>query len=142
MLSQIDMPNEMSYTGYKPSCPALFNINQVSNNCPLELESEAGKHDDDTEGNFDEGLAHSKKHPEDDIGMRVNTHNRRSFAQNALYRSETKMLHQDIGLGYGSEEDCYSDSGEFEAVYSHESSMNFSNTGQFHDSPHIVSMSH
>jgi hypothetical protein len=38
-------------------------------------------------------------------------------------------------MGYGSEEDFNSESGEFEPGYSHESSLNFSNMGQLHDTP-------
>lgn len=129
MLSQIDIPNEMSYPGIKSSCSALFDINQVSNNFSQDLESEGEKNDEILDGKFDQRLACSKKNAEDDIGLRVDSHQRRSFIHNALFRSETKINHQD--LGYGSEEDCISESGEFEPgfTHSHESSMNYSNMG-------------
>jgi hypothetical protein len=126
LLSQIEIPNEMSYPGQKHSSN-LFSINQVSSNYPHDLDSDVGKHDEAFEDNFVQGLACAKKHPEEDVGLRVDSHKRRSFAHRALFRSESKIITQD--QGYGSEEDCYSESGEFEQGYSHESSLNYSSFG-------------
>jgi hypothetical protein len=124
MLTQVDAQNDLSYPGMKSSCSAMFDINQVSNNSPVCLENEIVKDDDIGEGQFIQSISCQKKNPEDDIGLRFDSHNRRSFAQNALFKSESKLLPQDTG--YGSEEDCYSESGEFDQGFSHESSMNFS----------------
>lgn len=126
LLSQIEIPNEMSYAGQKLNSD-LFDINQVSSNYPHDLDSDVGKHDEAYEDNFVQGLSCSKKHPEEDVGLRVDSHKRRSFAHKALFRSESKILAQD--QGYGSEEDCYTESGEFDPCYSHESSLNYSSYG-------------
>ena len=74
MLSQIDIPNEMSYPGLKSSCSALFDINQVSNNFSQDLESEGGKNDEHLDGKFDQRLACTKMNRDDDIGLRVDSH--------------------------------------------------------------------
>lgn len=126
----------MSYPGQKHT-PSLFSINQVSSNYPHDLDSDFGKHDEAFEDNFVQGLSCAKKCPEEDVGLRVDSHKRRSFAHRALYRSETKVLAQP-DQGYGSEEDCYTESGEFEHCYSHESSLNFSSFGQFPDLPVLM----
>jgi len=136
MMSQIESPNEMSYPGMKQSCSDLFNINQVSDNSHIDNDTIQGDDDEMPENNFSQDLVGSKKHPEDDIGLRVDSHKRRSFAQNALYRSESKIFLQDSG--YGSEDDCISESCELEHCYSHESSMNFSNVGQFQEPSNML----
>jgi hypothetical protein len=134
-LSQIELQNEMSYPGQNHSS-GLFDINQVSSNYPHDLDSDVGKHDEAFDDNFVQGLSCAKKHPEDDVGLRVDSHKRRSFAHKALFRSESKLIAPEIG--YGSEEECYTESGEFEPGYSHESSLNFSSFGQFPDFPVIA----
>lgn len=135
MLSQMEPHNEMSYPGMRSSVPALFDINQVSSNSNPETETEACKLSQDEEAEFEKGLVSTKKLHEEDVGLRIDSTMRRSFAQNALFRSESKILHHDIG--YGSEED-YSETCEFEAGYSHESSMNFSSLSRLNESSSIV----
>lgn len=46
----------------------------------------------------------------------------------ALQKSDCMLVHQEL-----TEEDCFSESGEFEPGFSHESSMNYSSS-YFHDS--------
>lgn len=80
MLSQIDVQNEMSYPGLKPSCSALFDINQVSNNSPVELDNDMVKDEDTLDENVIRAMSCHKKHQEDDICLRFASNQRISFA--------------------------------------------------------------
>lgn len=92
LMSNADLPNEMSYQEMMPSCLNLLDINQVSNN---------SLHDDAINSQIDElefggslytqGLGCTKKYIEDEVGLRISSSERRFFTNNALFRSSSVL---------------------------------------------------
>lgn len=93
------------------------------------------------EGSEEERLTYSQANPcakkftEDDIGLRIDSHKRRSTAHQYLHRSESKMmLDQEYENDYYVEQPDYAEpsaeqTGEFESPGSNESSMNCQSLG-------------
>ena len=96
------MHNDMSYQEFKPIGSCLYDFNQVSYNSQEDFEHEASE---DDKNMYSQTIPCAKKYTEDDIGLRIDSLNRRSFAQKHLFRSASMML----------QEDDYSDENLYEA---------------------------
>ena len=102
-LSYVDLASEMSYQE-KHSDNALFNLNQVSYNVAEELViTEEQEHEED-DHTFSQEVQGAKRFQEDDIGLRIDSHQRRSFAQKYLFKSESKAQFEQDYMSEDAEE--------------------------------------
>jgi hypothetical protein len=62
-----------------------LNLNQVSYNLGCHLLSEINEHPEEDDVCFSQQMQATKKFTEDDIGLRIDSYQRRSFAQNYLF---------------------------------------------------------
>jgi hypothetical protein len=103
LLSCVDLPNEMSYQETKPAGLNLYDVNQVLNNSPLDDAINGQITDDEFGGRlFGQEMNCPKRFEADEVGLRINSSERRSFAHNALFRSSSII--QDMDCEFS--EDC------------------------------------
>jgi len=128
LLASVEVHNEMSYPGYH-NTTSLFDFNQVNiEDSPLTLEELGGTM-------FATQLHGSKKYSEDEIALRVDSRDRRSFAHRQLFKSGASLHQDDFEASDDYSPNEYSAAGcDYDGMYSHESSLNPSACGSNSDS--------
>jgi len=121
-LSCVDLQNEMSYQGFKGSDSMFFDLNQVSYNSPHDVVTEVHQDEEVDNHKFSQDIPCAKKFQEDDIGLRIASSHRRTFAQKYLFKSEAKA-HQDTEFMSEDDEYTFEQGCDFDEPVSHESSM-------------------